>query len=369
MNEIIIKKNDELFGYISEQEVINIFESLKQDLDEVTDYYREILTSYAQITDSVEKRQSLIEAKQLLNVHIASIKNYTDEYEKTRNSQFLIDTVDLYKNEMRTNLDTLNTLKYKYMKVEQDVVTGEYTLKQSHYDKQELLMYGDYKVLSYKIGKQLSSSNQNMGSTGTLMQQAIPDDIMEMSAQAAMEDDISEGYNPISESDDESISSEQLMYQQQGLTGPSSLPGPLGPPGPQGPFVPFTPPGTPPSNNTSEMLYDPVTGQPVMAPGSPQMNPMMYDSDSDAESVDQPALTIGPPLDITQDPTISAPPNIQDSDLFGDSEDSYIPPPPPGPGPAPPMFLTNENRKRGIIALDTDSSMETIPTPPPTPTP
>ena len=116
------------------------------------------------------------------------------------------------------------------------------------------------------------------------------------------------------------------------------------------------------------MLYDPVTGQAIMAPGSPQMNPMMYDSDSDTESVDQPALTIGAPIDITQDPTISAPPNIQYDELFGDSEDSYIPPPPPGPGPPLSQLPTNQpNLKQGIIALDPDSSMETIPTPPPLP--
>ena len=354
MNQIIIKKNDELFGYISEEEVIQNFERLKKELDDTTDYYRDILISYSSITDSFEKRQAFLEAKQLLNVHIASIKNYTDEYEKTRNSQFLIDVVDLYNNEMRKNLNTLNSLKYKHMSVEQDPTTGEYILKQTHYDKQELLMHGEYEIISYKIGKQLTTNNQNEGNTGAPMQQAIPDDIMDMSARAAMEDDMSEEYHPIS--DDESLSSEQLMYQQQGLTGP------------QGPFLPFTPPGTPPSNNTPPMLYDPVTGQAIMAPGSPQMNPMMYDSDSDTESVDQPALTIGAPIDITQDPTISAPPNIQYDELFGDSEDSYIPPPPPGPGPPLSQLPTNQpNLKQGIIALDPDSSMETIPTPPPLP--
>ena len=95
------------------------------------------------------------------------------------------------------------------MSVEQDPTTGEYILKQTHYDKQELLMHGEYEIISYKIGKQLTTNNQNEGNTGAPMQQAIPDDIMDMSARAAMEDDMSEEYHPIS--DDESLSSEQLM--------------------------------------------------------------------------------------------------------------------------------------------------------------
>ena len=54
IDEIIIIKNDELFGFIGEDAAVEKWSAVNEKLDEEIDEYREVLTSYLQKLNNSE---------------------------------------------------------------------------------------------------------------------------------------------------------------------------------------------------------------------------------------------------------------------------------------------------------------------------
>ena len=77
IDEIIIIKNDELFGFIDEDAAVEKWSAVNEKLNEEIDEYREVLTSYLQKLNNSENMPRIKEInKQLTELVLTSKKTY-----------------------------------------------------------------------------------------------------------------------------------------------------------------------------------------------------------------------------------------------------------------------------------------------------
>ena len=164
-NVIIKKKNELLFGYITTESAINIFEDLKTDLNdsyELKNFFLELLISK---TDNEEKKKEL---KQLLAEFYVIIKNIGQDIKDANtdnNIQLIEDTirnnyVDLLMSKPGSSdsppqigiLEKIRNLKYAYNNVEYDEDTNKFHLVQKKTTIQSLESPHDTEVVSYVFG-------------------------------------------------------------------------------------------------------------------------------------------------------------------------------------------------------------------------
>ena len=279
INEIIITKNEELFGFITEEDAIKKFEKLNDDLNSTTGYYNEILQTYIEIVHNKTKQDELKALTQLLNTQVVSIKNNIEEYVKTNKKQYVKDAIELYVTDMADTIHKLNNTKYNDMRVEYSPVTKEYTLIQKSVNEQAFMLHGDYEVVNYEIGKQ----DPNNKKKSTDAQSALSDNIVDMSAR-----DIG------NESDVEELdTSSKINVTSQNVSNTSD----------SEPYVPASTPSFTENNNIED------DGE-----NEDDVPDDISDVSSDASSVEyKPSLVIGENIDSNSDSFIPPPPPLEDA--------------------------------------------------------
>lgn len=280
INDIIITKNEELFGFISEEDAIKKFEKLNNELNSATGYYNEILESYIEVVHNKTKQDEVKSLTQLLNTQVVSIKNNIEEYVKTNKKQYVKDAIELYVTDMADTIHKLNNTKYNDMRVEYSPVTKEYTLIQKSVNEQAFMLHGDYEVVNYEIGKQ----DPNNKKKNTDAQSALSDNIVDMSARdIGNESDIEE----------ELDTSNKINATSQKVSNTSDS-------------EPYVPASTPVSaeNNDIEDDGEDENDEPDD----------ISDVSSDASPVDyKPSLIIGENIDSNSDSFIPPPPPLEDA--------------------------------------------------------
>jgi hypothetical protein len=149
---IILDKNDFLFGYISSEEAVKKFEEIREKVITATENTQYFLTLFNVTTDSSKKKEMLNKTQKELYTNIENIQKMMSEYEKTQNKQFVTDAVDVYINDMTPRLKKLMNLKYtsSYVDYEDD---GTYKLVQLPYSIEQLeFVLGDQTVEKMQLG-------------------------------------------------------------------------------------------------------------------------------------------------------------------------------------------------------------------------
>jgi len=164
-NIIIKKKNELLFGYITTENAVNTFETLKTYLNdsyELKNFFLELLISK---TDNEDKKKELT---QLLSEYYVIIKNISQDIKDANadnNIQLIEDTirnnyVDLLMSKPGTSdsppqigiLEKIRNLKYAYNNVEYDEDTNKYHLVQKKTTIESLESPHDTEIISYTFG-------------------------------------------------------------------------------------------------------------------------------------------------------------------------------------------------------------------------
>uniref|UniRef100_A0A6C0FIW9 Uncharacterized protein n=1 Tax=viral metagenome TaxID=1070528 RepID=A0A6C0FIW9_9ZZZZ len=277
INEIIITKNEELFGFITEEDAVKKFEYLNNELNSSAGYYNEILQSYISVVHNKTRQDELKSLSQLLNTQVISIKNNINEYVKTNRKQYVKDAIELYVTDMAETIHKINNTKYKDMRVEYSPVTKEYTLIQKRFNEQDFALHGDYEVLKYEIGKPDINKKKS-----TDAQSALADNIVDMSARdVGNESDVEEEV--------ETSNKINKVSQNIGATSDSE---------------PYVPAPTPPSSEKE--IDDEDEDENNIADD-------ISDVSSDASSVEyKPPLVIGENIDSSSDSFIPPPPPMED---------------------------------------------------------
>ena len=134
---IIIDKNDLLFGYITSDEAVTKFDKIKSRITTLMANHEFEIQQYENIVDNPEKKALLKKLELEIYNNINALKTMMVDFNKSQNTQFISDIVELYINEMKPKLSKIMNLKYAYNAVEYNSVEDTYTLIQKLYSIEE----------------------------------------------------------------------------------------------------------------------------------------------------------------------------------------------------------------------------------------
>lgn len=190
--KVIRLTNDGMFGYITSDAVVELHDLYEQErlveekvrkvreaiLEERDDFSQSQSTHmFGVIIGNKDKQVQINEKIDLFNEHVATIKSNMKEYARSGNRQFIRDSIHLYANEMRDNLDSLNNYKYARMVVEATELKGGPTAYTMFQDVATIdrWMLDDIEpqVVRFAIGKKLSAPEKKK-SEAEFVPPAIP---------------------------------------------------------------------------------------------------------------------------------------------------------------------------------------------------
>lgn len=150
--EIIKYKNDLLFAYLNETDVINKFEELKEKIKSETSNYEFLLNAYNEIVNNKEKMDIITDNTREIYELIEKIRVTIDKYEKTDNIEYVNDAVNIYINELMPKIKDNNQIKYKINYVDFNEYDNTYNLVQLPYTTEDLEASLDNKVIHSTTG-------------------------------------------------------------------------------------------------------------------------------------------------------------------------------------------------------------------------
>jgi hypothetical protein len=152
--DIIKYKNDLLFNYIKTEDVVEKFETLKEEINETTDLYHFYTEKLLNITDNQEKENKIKEISIVLYDNINTFKNFIQSYQKTNELKYLENAVVLNVKTIQSNFRELSKLKYKEKGVYYDESNNTYHLFEikNGIDDFEQFNSGNEGVIKFVIG-------------------------------------------------------------------------------------------------------------------------------------------------------------------------------------------------------------------------
>jgi hypothetical protein len=158
-HQIILDKNDFLFGYIDSEEAVQKFDQIKDDIKgsiESSEYYMSLLN---QQTDNLDKKNNLKKIQTEVYTNISNIKKYADEYKKTHNKQLMSDIARIYYEDMTPRLKEIMMDKYAASYVDQENNMNLLLQEPISFENVEYTL-GDTGVIKMKFGESSSSSGK-----------------------------------------------------------------------------------------------------------------------------------------------------------------------------------------------------------------
>jgi hypothetical protein len=173
--DVIIDKNDLLFGYITAEEAVVKFDKLKDQVTEFTKVYEFTLQTYLNIVDNPVKKAESEKLQLEFYNNLDNFNTMIKQYNATQNTQLIVDAIDLYKNTMEPRANEIMNKKYVYNGVEYNEDDNTFHLIQKPITSENLewdLMDNGQKVVSFKIGVE---PEKRKPTKNVAFSQAIPD--------------------------------------------------------------------------------------------------------------------------------------------------------------------------------------------------
>jgi hypothetical protein len=151
--EIVLIKNNLLFGFIETDKAVEKFEQVKEELSENTEDYEVMLMIYMKVYENPDKKE---EAKNLeLKIYndIKQIKQYIFDFNREKNIQFAEDAVTLLISQLIPSVVELRTLKYPVMNtVKIDNQCKLIQKKMDYVVTETNIAFEDTRVVNFKMG-------------------------------------------------------------------------------------------------------------------------------------------------------------------------------------------------------------------------
>lgn len=152
---IILSKNKLLFGYIDEEIALAQFDKYKEEIKDLSTLLNYIMSEYTNVTDNKEKKKMLDQKTSQSYQYIKSIQECMSNFNAENNSQFVVDAVNIYINNLRPLLKEIMGLKYSNYLVEHDdkqnscvLIQQKNTISQLNYVLEEP------KVIDFRFGEE-----------------------------------------------------------------------------------------------------------------------------------------------------------------------------------------------------------------------
>jgi hypothetical protein len=153
--EVVITKNDLLFGYISSEEAIDKFNKIQEEIKQINLLYEYELEQFNKIVKNPERKEKKEKLQIEIEVKINEIRKYIKEFNETKNTQVVQDVVQLYLDELTPKLLDLMNRLYDYSKMEYDENDNTYHLIQIPYSLENLelnMSKNGESILSFRLG-------------------------------------------------------------------------------------------------------------------------------------------------------------------------------------------------------------------------
>jgi hypothetical protein len=150
--EIIIEKNNTMFNYVNENEALETFNKLTEEMKNISEMLGYAIEKNILKNNNPDKLE-LLKKKQeeLYKIYLTHLKTLLNEYNKSNKDEILIDAVKYYNIEMTPLLREIMNLKYEINMIEYDDDKNMYYLIQQKNSliSKELYMEDDDKVIEF----------------------------------------------------------------------------------------------------------------------------------------------------------------------------------------------------------------------------
>jgi hypothetical protein len=153
--DIIKEKYNIMFGYIDEENGINNFTSMSNDLKGTTELAGQRIEKNIMVNDNPEKRALLAKSITIFNNdYVTQFKQMVAEYNEKGDEAIMTEAVNFYKNEMIPRLKEIQALRFDECFVEYNPDNLQYKLYQIKNSLQnlEILDSSESKVVSFVTG-------------------------------------------------------------------------------------------------------------------------------------------------------------------------------------------------------------------------
>lgn len=155
---IIIDKNKLLFGLITTETALNIFEEKKSYITMLTSMFEIYLNIWNKIIENQEEKKELEDTKVQSYEQILIIKDYIRKMNEENNISYARDAVEVYVNILEPLLNKIRHLKYKKNYVH--IVDNKCVLVQQKYTIDDILVNESTdKVVAFDVGLKLNKKN------------------------------------------------------------------------------------------------------------------------------------------------------------------------------------------------------------------
>ena len=150
--EIISDKNKLLFGYMTTEEILEKFEVLKEEITDFTSILDSYLNMYYDVVDNKVQNENLYILIERSYDNIQAIKEAISNFNKTNNTQYVKDAVEIYVQNLTPKLKDILKFKYRKNMVWFDEDTGNYHLIQEKYSIKDIeIDIIESKVINYDV--------------------------------------------------------------------------------------------------------------------------------------------------------------------------------------------------------------------------
>jgi hypothetical protein len=158
--DVIIDKNDLLFGYITAEEAVEKFDKLKDNVSEFTKIHEFTLQTYLGVVDNEEKKAEIEKLQLEFYNNLDNFNSMVKQYNATQNTQLIVEAVELYVNTIQPRANEIAKKTYDYTGVEYNDDDNTFHLVQTKTTLENLewdLTENGQKVISFKTGADSSS--------------------------------------------------------------------------------------------------------------------------------------------------------------------------------------------------------------------
>jgi len=161
--QVVITKNDVLFGYISPEQATSKFSELTEKLKKISEHTGYIIEKNILVNDNPIK-QDLLNKKlvEFGEIYLATFKKLIRDFEQTNDQNIVHNAMEYFLDTMKPQLQEIQELRYENMMIDKDDNTNVVTLLQrkNNLENLEFFTEGNDKVIEYKVGirKQANAS-------------------------------------------------------------------------------------------------------------------------------------------------------------------------------------------------------------------
>jgi hypothetical protein len=152
--EIITNKNKLIFNYLNSEEAVEIFDKIKESIQDSSDILAFYLEEYLQMVDNKKKTDELLNDIEKSYIMINDMKEIIKKYEETTNNQkWIQDIVSIYVNQLTPLLKEIQNKKYSKNEVEYNEKSNTFHLIQEKTTIQDLsVRHSKAEIIHFDLG-------------------------------------------------------------------------------------------------------------------------------------------------------------------------------------------------------------------------